>query len=109
MASSFFVAIWNRKSYNFLYKWEKYYSEQGEKQMKRILSLLLALVMLMSILSGCGGDGQKETAASIPETVATEVTEAPTTEPTLSPEEILYNGLSERMQQAVDLGLAELS
>ena len=77
--------------------------------MKRILSLLLALVMLMSILSGCGGDGQKETAASIPETVATEVTEAPTTEPTLSPEEILYNGLSERMQQAVDLGLAELS
>ena len=109
MASSFFVAIWNRKSYNFLYKWEKYYSEQGEKQMKRILSLLLALVMLMSILSGCGGDGQKETAASIPETVATEVTEAPTREPTLSPEEILYNGLSERMQQAVDLGLAELS
>ena len=34
---------------------------------------------------------------------------APTTEPTLSPEEILYNSLSDRMKQAVDVGIVELS
>lgn len=71
--------------------------------MKRILSLLLILSML---LSGCGGAGEQpaqvqpeETAASVVETTA---------EPTLSPEEVLYNSLPEKMRNAVDLGIAEL-
>lgn len=80
--------------------------------MKRILSLLLALVML---LSGCGGEAEKETAKPAPETVsseessAMEATEKPTSEPTVSAEELLYNSLSERMRQAVDVGIVELS
>lgn len=78
--------------------------------MKRMLCLLLALVMLLSILSGCGG-GQEKTAQAAPETAAAEtaaVTEA-AAEPTLSPEEELYNSLSDRMKQAVDAGIVELS
>lgn len=74
--------------------------------MKRILSLLLVLAML---LSGCGGGTEKETAKPAPETVsAPEATEAPITEPTLSPEEVLYNSLPDRMKQAVDVGIVEL-
>lgn len=75
--------------------------------MKRMLSLLLTLSLL---LSGCGGGGEaaKETAALAPEAAA-ETTQTPTTEPTLSPEEVLYNSLSDRMKQAVDVGIVELS
>ena len=78
--------------------------------MKKMLSLLLALVLLASQLCGCSGERERVSVAE--ETVtesAAEVTEAPITEPTLSPEEIRYNSLSERQRQAVDVGLVELS
>ena len=78
--------------------------------MKQITALCLTLVMLLS-LTACGGSAPTETKA--PETTAPAVTEAPTeapgTEPTLSPEEVLYNSLPERMKQAVDVGIVELS
>ena len=81
--------------------------------MKRILSFLMVLVMLASLLSGCGGKGEEvvvQKAEETAETVAAEeVTEAPTTEPTLSAEEVLYASLTDRMKQAVDLGIVELS
>lgn len=75
--------------------------------------MLLALVMLLS-LTGCGGRAPAPTeapAAAVPATEAapTEPTAEPTTEPTLSSEEILYNSLSGRMKQAVDVGIVELS
>lgn len=72
--------------------------------MKRMLSLLLVLSLL---LSGCSGTAE-ESAQPAPETAA-EMTEAPTTEPTLSPEEVRYNSLPDRMKQAVDVGIVELS
>ena len=87
--------------------------------MKRTLSLLLAIVMLLSLLSGCGG--KQETAQALPEAenaaetaapaveTAAEATAESTTEPTLSAEEVLYNSLSDRMKQAVDVGIVELS
>jgi len=81
--------------------------------MKRMLSMLLVLSMLLALLSGCGGEAKnaEQTAVAtegVVETAAPEVTEAPTTAPTLSPEEVLYNSLSDRMRQAVDLGIVEL-
>ena len=73
--------------------------------MQRMLSLLLALTIVLSLLSGCGGK-QEEAVQASPETEGVmETNEAPTTEPTLSPEEVLYNSLSDRMKQAVDVGL----
>lgn len=82
--------------------------------MKRIVGMLLALVILVSVLSGCGGKQEEAVQAApkvenIAETAAEEVTEAPTTEPALSPEEMLYNSLPDRMRQAVDAGIVELS
>ncbi|MBR5125893.1 MAG: cellulase family glycosylhydrolase [Oscillospiraceae bacterium] len=88
--------------------------------MKRMLSMLLVLAMLLSSLSGCGGSASRETtapatteAAKAPAEAATEApteapAEEPTTEPTLSPEEILYNSLPEKVRRAVDLGVVEL-
>ena len=82
--------------------------------MKRTICLLLVIVMLVSLLSGCGGK-QEEAVQAAPkventaETAAEEVTEAPATESALSPEEMLYNSLSDRMRQAVDVGIVELS
>lgn len=76
--------------------------------MKRIVSLVLALSMVMS-LAACGGSTAAETA--VPETTAAVVTEPttqPTTEPTLSAEEVLYNSLTERQKLAVDLGIVGL-
>ena len=74
--------------------------------MKRMLSLLLVLSLL---LSGCGGTAAEEAVQSEPETVAVEATQAPTTEPALSPEEELYISLPDRMQLAVDVGIVGLS
>ena len=80
--------------------------------MKQIIALLLALVMLLS-LTACVDSAPAETEApeaAVPATeVPTEPTAEPTTEPTLSPEELLYNSLPDRMQQAVDVGIVELS
>ena len=82
--------------------------------MKRTASLLMVLVMLLSILPGCGGKQEEAVQAApkvenIAETAAEEVAEAPTTEPALNPEEMLYNSLPDRMKQAVDLGIVTLS
>ena len=82
--------------------------------MKRTICLLMALAMLVSVLSGCGGKQEEAVQAApkvenIAETAAAEVTEAPTTEPALSPEEMLYNSLPDRMKQAVGAGIVELS
>ena len=77
--------------------------------MKRILSLLQVFALL---LSGCGGGEPENTVkatAAAAETSVPEATQTPTTEPTLSPEEVLYNSLSDRMKQAVDVGIVELS
>ena len=70
-----------------------------------MLSLLLILSMLMS---GCGGRAERE----ILETAAPAelaAAEMPKTEPTVNSEEVLYNALSDRLQQAVDAGIVELS
>lgn len=73
--------------------------------MNRTIALLLVLASLLS-LCGCGGSVPAKTTAAVPETaVPTEATVAPTTEPTLSPEEVLYNSLPDRMKQAVDVGI----
>lgn len=87
--------------------------------MKRMLSLLLIAAMLISVLSGCGGAGEqpaqaqpKETEVSVMVTTAQSTMEPaaePTTVPTLSPEEVLYNALPDRMKLAVDFGIVELS
>lgn len=84
--------------------------------MRKMLCLLLALTMVLSLFAGCGGGGEQEAPAAegVMETTEapTEATEAPmeaTTEPTVSPEEVLYNSLSDRMKQAVDVGIVELS
>lgn len=69
--------------------------------MKKMVSPLLALTIMLSLFSGCGSSQTEE------ETV--EPTAEPTSEPTLSPEEMLYNSLSDRMKQAVDAGIVELS
>ena len=74
--------------------------------MKRMMCLLLVLAML---LSGCGGGENAKTEAVQETAAAPEATEAPATEPTLSAEEVLYDSLSDRMRQAVDAGIVELS
>ena len=80
--------------------------------MKRMLCLLMVLAMLSSLLSGCGGK-QEEAVQTVPETEsAMETTAVPTectTEPTLSAEEMHYHALPERMKQAADVGLVEIS
>jgi len=84
--------------------------------MKKTMSFLLALVMVLSLFAGCGGETAAETTLAAEEPVAmetmaapaTELATEPTTVPTLSPEEILYDSLTDRQRQAVDLGLVEL-
>lgn len=87
--------------------------------MRRMVSLLLVLTIVLSLLAGCGSTQLEEetvdpmvAATNQPTETAeptTESTTEPTTEPTLSPEEVLYNSLPERMRQAVDAGLVEIS
>ena len=78
--------------------------------MKRMMAFVLALAMVLS-MAACGGSTPAETTApaTVPEN-AGDGSPVPETEaPTLSPEEMLYNSLTDRMQQAVDLGIVELS
>ena len=80
--------------------------------MKKILSVLLVLSIVLSMFVGCGGNGTAQEMEAAVETTAVpaaEPTTEPTTEPTLSPEEVLYNSLSDRTKQAVDAGIVELS
>ena len=82
--------------------------------MKRMLSLLLVLTMVLSLFAGCGST-QTEEKAEEPMVAATtqpaetaEPTTEPTTEPTLSPEEQLLASLPERTRQAYEVGLVTL-
>lgn len=81
--------------------------------MKKAMSLLLVLTMVLSLLFGCGKPAAQESTPQVPATAPNAETAAPTTEPTteptLSPEELLYNSLTERQRQAVDVGIVELS
>ena len=81
--------------------------------MKKATSLLLVLTMVLFLFAGCGKPAAKETTAQVPAATLSAETAAPatesTTEPTLSPEELLYNSLTDRQRQAVDLGIVELS
>ena len=85
--------------------------------MKKAICLLLIMVMLLSALSGCGSK-QDAVVQAAPETEgiadasavdSVETVTEVAAEPTLSSEEVLYNSLPDRMKQAVDVGLAELS
>lgn len=80
--------------------------------MKKAVSLIVVSAVLLSLLAGCGKETQPtdaiETSAEITrEGTVAEVTETPTTEPPLSPEEQLYNSLSDRMRLAVDYGIVD--
>lgn len=83
--------------------------------MRRMVSLLLVLAIVLSMLAGCGSTQLEEetvdpmVAATNQPTETAEPTTEPTTEPTLRPEEVLYNSLPERMRQAVDAVLVEIS
>ena len=77
--------------------------------MKRLLSMLLVLTMVLSLLTGCSDGGETAQAAQPTDGVTEAPAEAPTTEPTLSSEEVLYNSLPDRMKQAVDVGIVKLS
>ena len=80
--------------------------------MRKNIALVLVLSLLASLLAGCGGAETAETTSlreTQPMETTAEPTQAPTTEPALSAEEILYNSLPERMRQAADLGIVALS
>jgi len=78
--------------------------------MKRMLALVLALAIVLS-MAACGGSAPAETTApaTVPENAGDGSPVTETEAPTLSPEEMLYNSLTDRMRQAVDLGIVELS
>lgn len=78
--------------------------------MKMAISMILIYSLL---LCGCGSAAVPEITApaeikAVPETTAEIVTE-PTTEPTLSPEELFVQSLPEKLRQAYELGIVELS
>lgn len=82
--------------------------------MKRTVSLLLIMALIMTLLSGCAGGQRTEetesvqTSAMAETEAATQPTTEPTTEPTLSPEEQLLAALPERIRQAYELGIVPL-
>ena len=76
--------------------------------MKRAISIILICSLL---LCGCGNSAVSEETMpveTIPETTA-EIPTEPTTEPTLSPEELFIQSLPEKLRQAYELGIVELS
>ena len=80
--------------------------------MKRLTTLLLVFVMVLS-LTACGSAPAGMVPAEImPETIselATEPTSEPTTEPTLSAEELFIQSLPEKLRQAYELGIVDLT
>lgn len=81
--------------------------------MKRLISIFLLPAMLLS-LTACSSNTIVETTIStvVPETdfsFVPEETVILVTEPTLSPEEIHYSSLPDRIRQAVDVGIVELN
>lgn len=80
--------------------------------MKRLTTLLLAFVMVLS-LTACGSAPAGMVPAKImPETISeltTEPTSEPTTEPTLSAEELFIQSLPEKLRQAYELGIVDLT
>lgn len=76
--------------------------------MNKVIVLLLLLSML---LSGCGSvavPSETTPVETVPETTA-EPTVEPTTEPTLSAEELFLQSLPEKLRQAYELDIVELS
>lgn len=77
--------------------------------MKRIIALILTFATLLS-LTACGGSAPAEPTAPETAPAVTEApTEAPTTEPTLSPEELFLQSLPEKLRQAYEMGIVELT
>lgn len=80
--------------------------------MKRLTTLLLVFVMVLS-LTACGSAPAGMVPAKImPETISeltTEPTSEPTTEPTLSAEELFIQSLPEKLRQAYELGIVDLT
>lgn len=82
--------------------------------MKRMVGLMLLLSMGFSLLTGCGAGSVQQTASQTENPVETSIalptepTTEPETEPALNPDEILYHSLPEKIQNAIDLGIAEL-
>lgn len=82
--------------------------------MKRMLSLLLVLTMVLSLFTGCRSTQTEEkteepmVAATTQPAETAEPTTEPTTEPTLSPEEIFIASLPERMREGYETGFVEL-
>lgn len=73
--------------------------------MKRLNALLLCFIQVCGMLAGCGG-GEPQTQQT--ETaVRTEATEAPTTEPTVDPEELFLQSLPADVRRAYEAGLVE--
>lgn len=83
--------------------------------MKQMVSLILVIGLILSLFAGCGSTPKEEKTeeptveATIQPVETAEPTTESTTEPTLSPEEVFYNSLPDRMRQAVDAGLVALS
>lgn len=80
--------------------------------MRQVGCLLLTLILILSMLSGCGDRQTEETASSdtVPVESAADETEVPqtTAEETRSPEERMIRSLPEKVRKAYELGIAEL-
>lgn len=77
--------------------------------MKGIIALIVIFATLLS-LAACGSSAPMETlpAETVPEATA-EPTMEPTTEPTLSAEELFIRTLPEKLRQAYEIGIVELT
>lgn len=74
--------------------------------MNKPIHVMLILTLLLSLLSGCGGNTTPPAETALPETVPETTVEA-TTEPTLSPEELFLQSLPDKLRQACETGIVE--